>query len=183
MNSCCCIMVQGRRGPMRCAGKPVLDVFVYYVWVGTVHTLPVHALDLGYKAPGLLPCCWASVLSADQWRLAAGRRAAIHLSGVQLCNLRGEKRETGAKTKYIRKRGDVSRQILQVLFFIFVHIVGISFLLPQPEKPEGFKATKRFNQRRIAASVNRFIGHRKWLDIRFGLQAWNVQKEMSWILF
>lgn len=132
-----------------------------------IRCLPVHALDLGYKAPGLLPCCWASVLSADQWRLAAGRRAAIHFSGVQLCNLRGEKRETGAKTKYIGKRGNVSRHILQVLFFIFVHIVGIFFLLPQPEKPEGFKATKRVNQRRIAASVNSFIGHRKWLDIHF----------------
>lgn len=51
-------------------------------------------------------CCWASVLSADQWRLAAGRRAAIHFSSVQLCNpnKKKEKRKS-RRQKRGRKEG------------------------------------------------------------------------------
>lgn len=46
---------------------------------------------LAFKGSGGTPCvrvccCWASALGADQWRLAAGGQAAIHLSSVQLCN-------------------------------------------------------------------------------------------------
>ena len=80
---------------------------------------------LAFKGPGCPPCvrvccCWASALGADQWRLAAGGQAAIHLSSAQLCNLR--KKEGGKKIKKREKgRGaHVLRQILQVLFFIFL---------------------------------------------------------------
>lgn len=82
--------------------------------------------ELGYKASGLLPCvcvccCWAPVLSADQWRLAAGRKAAFHLSSIQLCNLGRKKNNKRARQKRGERTGaHVSRQILQVLFFIFL---------------------------------------------------------------
>lgn len=134
MNNCFCILVQ-----FRGKGQPVLqekllsDVLLLHldstkIYMVHVLTLLVLKWMLCTCLQRLWPpamyvcvcvrCCRASVLSADQWRLAAGRQAAIHLSAVQLCNVR-ERRGKDQKEGE-RKGAHVSRQILQVLLFIIL---------------------------------------------------------------
>lgn len=62
-----------------------------------IQTLKWMPCTRATKGCSLLLGVCASVLGADQWRLAAGGQAAIHLYGAQLCNLEKNKGKKGGR--------------------------------------------------------------------------------------